>query len=73
MRPTFGCGGRVSEELQSAGQEGIDPFAAALALAYAGKKADAQKHFARAAVLDLTPSEKSELAGQDAAPSTTKN
>ena len=32
------------------------------ALAYAGKKAEAQKHFARAAALDLTPTEKAELA-----------
>jgi len=32
------------------------------ALTYAGKKDEAQKHFARAAALDLTPSEKSELA-----------
>jgi len=31
------------------------------ALIYAGKKAEAQKHLARAANLDLTPSEKSEL------------
>jgi len=35
-------------------------------LIYAGKKAEAQKHFARAAQLDLTPSEKAELAGQSA-------
>jgi hypothetical protein len=32
------------------------------ALAYAGKRADAKAQFARAAALDLTPSEKSELA-----------
>jgi tetratricopeptide (TPR) repeat protein len=32
------------------------------ALVYAGKKDDATKHFARAGQLDLTPSEKSELA-----------
>jgi hypothetical protein len=32
------------------------------ALAYSGNKADAAKHFARAAQLDLTPSEKAELA-----------
>lgn len=32
------------------------------ALVYAGKKEDAAGHFARAATLDLTPSEKSELA-----------
>jgi len=32
------------------------------ALAYSGNKAEAQKQFARAAALDLTPSEKSELA-----------
>ena len=32
------------------------------ALAYAGKRADAQSQFARAATLDLTPSEKAELA-----------
>jgi Tfp pilus assembly protein PilF len=32
------------------------------ALYYAGKRDDAQKQFARAAQLDLTPSEKSELA-----------
>jgi len=32
------------------------------ALAYAGKPDEAKKHFARAAQLDLTPSEKSELA-----------
>ncbi len=31
------------------------------ALTYAGKKDEAQKHFARAAALDLTPSEKAEL------------
>ena len=34
------------------------------ALAYAGKKAEAAKHFARAAQFDLTPSEKAELARQ---------
>ena len=33
------------------------------ALAYSGKKDDAAKQFTRAATLDLTPSEKSELAG----------
>ncbi len=33
------------------------------ALYYAGKKDEARKQFARAATLDLTPSEKSELAG----------
>jgi Flp pilus assembly protein TadD len=32
------------------------------ALLYAGKKDEAAKQFARAATLDLTPSEKSELA-----------
>ena len=32
------------------------------ALVYAGKKDEAQKQFARAAALDLTPAEKSELA-----------
>ena len=32
------------------------------ALVYAGKPAEAKAHFARAAQLDLTPSEKSELA-----------
>jgi tetratricopeptide (TPR) repeat protein len=32
------------------------------ALVYAGKKSEAAKHFARATTLDLTPSEKSELA-----------
>ena len=32
------------------------------ALAYAGRRDEAKKHFARAAQLDLTPSEKSELA-----------
>ncbi|HET7084781.1 MAG TPA: hypothetical protein VFI23_08430 [Rhizomicrobium sp.] len=34
------------------------------AITYAGKKNEAQKQFARAALLDLTPSEKSELARQ---------
>jgi Tfp pilus assembly protein PilF len=34
------------------------------ALYYAGKKDEAAKHFARAATLDLTPSEKAELARQ---------
>ena len=34
------------------------------ALTYAGKKDEAAKHFARAALADLTPSEKSELARQ---------
>ncbi|HWU56563.1 MAG TPA: hypothetical protein VN175_13730, partial [Rhizomicrobium sp.] len=34
------------------------------ALFYAGKRSEARKQFARAAQLDLTPSEKSELAGQ---------
>jgi tetratricopeptide (TPR) repeat protein len=33
------------------------------ALAFAGRKDDAQKEFTKAATLDLTPSEKSELAG----------
>ena len=33
------------------------------ALVYAGKKDEAKKHFARAVTLDLTPAEKSELAG----------
>ena len=32
------------------------------ALVYAGKKTEAHGHFARASLLDLTPSEKSELA-----------
>ncbi|HWU55372.1 MAG TPA: hypothetical protein VN175_07710 [Rhizomicrobium sp.] len=32
------------------------------ALAYCGHKDEARKHFARAAALDLTPPEKSELA-----------
>jgi len=32
------------------------------ALAYSGNKDEAAKHFARAAALDLTPSEKAELA-----------
>ncbi len=35
------------------------------ALRYVGKKDEAQKQFARAAQLDLTPSEKSELAKVD--------
>ena len=34
------------------------------ALAYSGDKTEAAKHFARAAALDLTPSEKQELARQ---------
>jgi tetratricopeptide (TPR) repeat protein len=33
------------------------------ALAFVGRKGEAAKHFARAAQLDLTPAEKSELAG----------
>ncbi|HJT42674.1 MAG TPA: hypothetical protein VJ750_04150 [Rhizomicrobium sp.] len=37
------------------------------ALAYAGKPAEARAHFTRAAALDLTPSEKAELARQTAA------
>lgn len=37
------------------------------ALAYAGKPAEARTHFTRAATLDLTPSEKAELARQIAA------
>ena len=49
---------------------GLDLAAVALALAgtsrkaltYSGKKDEAAKHFARATALDLTPSEKSELA-----------
>ena len=39
-----------------------DAAALALGLTYTGNKTEAAKHFARAASLDLTPSEKSELA-----------
>ena len=38
------------------------------ALLYSGKKAEARKHFARAATLDLTAAEKSELANLSATP-----
>jgi hypothetical protein len=55
--------GRVSGDLEEPGAPkghgaaGLDPAA----LAYAGKPADARAQFARAAALDLTPDEKTEL------------
>ena len=60
----------AAEDGTEATLPGSDPAAIALMLAgtgskesdHAGKPDEARKHFARAAALDLTPSEKSELA-----------
>lgn len=52
-------------ETRAALATGADALAAALALGetliYVGKEGEAQKHFTRAAHLDLTPFEKSKL------------